>query len=430
VAASKEVVMPAVPRPLTAGSLLSLCLLAGTAQAAPTPYVATVVHAEAEVRCKPSTKPELYPTNRLPQGTRVLVLEERGDGWLAIQPPPGSFSWVNVTQVERIVPTQTNWVVKNDGTPVLIGSEFVRERPTVEGVRLARGTQVRVVGQQEVDGNTAWLPIDPPPGEVRYVRAEAVAMAAPLPNATPAPTPATPVSRIVPAPTAKYGYDDQSRTSASPAATLNIPAATPTNAPSLPANATPWQKAEYLERQGRYDDAIRIYDQLGQDLKRDYPEWADFAAKRANFLRHGGRTPLNLPASRSSADVRASTFQPAAVSVPEPAVPQVRLAAPTDTTATVAPATTTSRTASWSSPQPSTGGLHPSGAGHLARAGRSVNGLPTYRLETNGGIWYVTPAQGVDLEAFVDHNVECFGTAQYNGELRANYMVVSRVQPM
>ena len=56
--------------------------------------------------------------------------------------------------------------------------------------------------------------------------------------------------------------------------------------------------------------------------------------------------------------------------------------------------------------------------------------LPTYRLETDGGTWYVTPAQGVDLEAFVEHTVECFGAARYDGELRANYMVVSRVQPM
>ena len=430
--------MPAAARFPAAASVLALCLFAGTAGAAPTPYVATVVHAEAEVRCKPSTKPELYPTNRLPQGTRVLVLEERGDGWLAIQPPPGSFSWVNAKQVERIVPTQANWVVTGDGTPVLIGSEFVRERPTVEGVRLARGTQVRVIGQQEVDGDTAWLPIEPPAGEVRYVRAEAVTVAAPLPNAAPAPVPAAPVSRTVPDSTVKNSYGEQSRTSASPGgnvgttATLNIPAATSTNAPALPANATPWQKAEYLERQGRYEDATRIYDQLAHDLKRDYPDWADFAAKRAAYLRRGGQTPLNVPAPQASADVRSSTFQPAAaVAAPtqDPAAPQVHLAAPTDTTPAAQPAGPT-RTSSWSSPQPSTGGLHPSGPGRLAKAGRSVNGLPTYRLETNGGTWYVTPAQGVDLEAFVNQNVECFGTAQYNGELRANYMVVSRVQPL
>src|SRR5262249_6077533 len=161
-----------------------------------------------------------------------------------IQPPPGSFSWVNLKMVERIVPTQANWVVKNDSTPVLIGSEFVRERPTVEGVRLARGTQLRVVGQQEVDGDTAWLPIEPPAREARYVRAEAVAVAAPLPSATPAPVPATPVSRSDQAPAVKYSAGDQTSTSASPGgtvattATLTIPAATPTNAPALPANAT------------------------------------------------------------------------------------------------------------------------------------------------------------------------------------------------
>src|SRR5262249_51804141 len=155
----------------------------------------------------------------------------------------------------------------------------------------------------------------------------------------------------------------------------------------------------------------RIYDQLAHDLKRDYPDWADFAAKRAAYLRRGGRTPPNVPAPPASAGGRASTFQPAApraAPTPEPAAPPAPPAAPTDTTPAAQPAGPT-RTSSWSSPQPSTGGLHPSGPGRLAKAGRSVNGLPTYRLETNGGTWYVTPAQGVDLEAFVNQNVECFG---------------------
>src|SRR6266542_1503791 len=119
--------MPHIPRSRTLGSLLTLCLCAATVRAAPTPYVATVVQAEAEVRCKPTTKAELYPTNRLRQGSRVLVLEERSDGWLGIQPPEASFSWVNAKQVERIVPTQPNWVVKTATVPVLIGSELIRE---------------------------------------------------------------------------------------------------------------------------------------------------------------------------------------------------------------------------------------------------------------------------------------------------------------
>jgi hypothetical protein len=412
--------------------VLALCLLPAIAQAAPTPYVATVVTASAEVRCKPSAKAEMYVTNRLLQGARVLVLEERADGWLGIQPPPGSFSWVSAQSVARIVPTQCNFAVQSDNVPVLIGSDFLAERPTVEGVRLVRGTQVRVIGAQHLDGDTAWLPIDPPPGELRYVRAEAVAMAAPLPSAASPAVAAAPVGRAAQA-LPERPVPAQTYTTASPGgtvganATLNIPVPTASNAPAPPANATPWQKADYYERQGRYEDAARTYEQLAQDLKRDYPKWSDFAAKRADYLRKGGRTPANLP--QSTADTRYSTFQPAApVSAPAPEQPpQVRLAAPPDPTAAAAgPA----QTSSWSSPQVNNDGLFPSGVGQLARSGRTVNGLPTYRLEVNGGAWYITPAKGVDLEPFVNQNVECFGTAQYSGELRANYMVVSRVQPM
>jgi hypothetical protein len=408
------------------GSLLALCLCAGTLRAA-TPYVAAVVQADAEIRCKPSLKPELYATNRLPQGSRVLVLEERSDGWLGIQPPPGSFSWINASQVERIVPTQSNWVVMNDNVPVLIGSELVRQRPTVEGIRLARGTQVRVIGHPEKDGTTAWLPIDPPAGEIRYVRVEAVrSVLAAQPSVMPANPPV-----MQPKPVESFAAV---RTSASPGsgdtpttAALAIPTPSAVAPPS--ANASAWDKVRYLEQQGRWDDAVRMYDQLAHDLQHTNTDWANFAAQRAAWLRSGHHDVLSLPATQPASY---STFQPEA----RPSSPTVQPPPPSSARLSVPPeaasantASPPNQTASWSSPQASTAGLLSKGPGRLVRSYFKVNGAPVYRLETLDGFVYVAAAPGIELESSVDHNVTVFGTTQYSPEMRVYYMVVSRVQP-
>jgi hypothetical protein len=403
--------------------LLALPLCAASLPAAQTPYVATIAAIEAEVRCKPSTKPELYPTNHLHQGTRVLVLEERTDGWLAIQPPEDSLSWVNLKQVQRIVQTQNNWVVASDNVPVLIGSRLVNQRPTVEGLRLARGTQVHSIAAPLLDGDTQWLPIDPPAGEVRYILARDVAPAAnqtppaPAPVADPARTP-TPVIAVSRTPTP---------TPATPS--LSIPNATgPT--PALPANADPWEKGRWLITQRRYDEAIQQFEYLAKvSRQRGTPkdlEWADYSMKMAIYARQEKANAGTTNDPRST-----STFQPASrLSSPAPQqqpLPDVRLSGPVDPTAP-APAPTTTQT-NWSSPPAATTETHKTSVGTLVKAGMPINNQPAYTLKTNDGSrWYVQAGPGVDLESLVDRDVECYGKAVYWGDWRANYMVVSRVQ--
>src|SRR5262245_4278467 len=71
-------------------------------------YTASVVPLEAEVRCGPGNSPRLYPTNRLKKGDRVEVVRELQDGWLAIKPPPGSFSWINMRFLQDRKSTRLN----------------------------------------------------------------------------------------------------------------------------------------------------------------------------------------------------------------------------------------------------------------------------------------------------------------------------------
>ena len=42
--------------------------------------------------------------------------------------------------------------------------------------------------------------------------------------------------------------------------------------------------------------------------------------------------------------------------------------------------------------------------------------------------YYVTAQPGVNLDPYLGKRVECYGEAIYSGDLRANYMRVSRVE--
>jgi hypothetical protein len=67
--------------------------------------------------------------------------------------------------------------------------------------------------------------------------------------------------------------------------------------------------------------------------------------------------------------------------------------------------------------------------GQLRRSGRGRFNKPTYVLEAERGpLMYANPAPGVDLDPYVGRNVELIGTAAYDGELRANYMVVTQIR--
>src|SRR5258708_5309960 len=106
--------------------------LAQTAQAQTLPAEMVVTLPQVEVRSGPTTK--YQATSVLKQGDRVLVLRQSKDqpGWLAIQPPAGSFSWINAKYVKLVNP-RTGYVDIDDApAPVLPGSAVVNKAPDVE----------------------------------------------------------------------------------------------------------------------------------------------------------------------------------------------------------------------------------------------------------------------------------------------------------
>lgn len=217
----------------------------------PVPDVRTVTAPQAQVWCGPSTSDGLYPTNLLRQGDRVQVERELDSGWLVVRPPAGSFSWINNRFVQYVSSKYANYVVTHDGhdVPVLIGSSLKMDRPTKIGVKLPRGAQVRVIGRGMTDEEGTWLPIEPPEGEVRYLRKEACGRRA--------------------------GSVNDGRTVAYASGSSPVQA---------PDGDTLWRDAQKADNAGRLADAIRLYRLAGDANLSVNPSRAEEAYKRAHWI--------------------------------------------------------------------------------------------------------------------------------------------------
>jgi hypothetical protein len=363
-------------------------------------YTAVVKDAVAEVRCGPSDDSKMYATNQLRQGAVVEVVGERDAGWLAIKPPLGSFSWISLILLER--DNDRIWhVVAHDDTavPVRIGSELINEKPTVEGARVSRGSIVVAVGKEKVADDGKWLPIEPPPGEVRYIKAAAVVRTQAVAQANPSPPP-------------PGSWDGQ------PPATRGLPAAQPTGQPppSLPSPANAgtdplWAAAQEDEQAGRFVDAEQKYVQLAQKFFKENHDLAMQFCNRAHFLRE----------RRTAAS---SAYPPTDAHNPVPTNPSGQQAS-FHVTSCPQQGQTSCYTQGQAEPRSSP-------PGRLRLAQRAVDCKRTYALESSQGqlLMYVVPQQGVDLEAYLDHNVELYGPLVYRMDLRAQYMLVTQVKPL
>jgi hypothetical protein len=372
--------------------------------------VRTVVQDEALVRCKPGEGPQIYATNRLRRGATVRVLRELPDGWLEIAPPPGSFSWINTRFLERVNPSQpTWWVVTHPDVrvPVLVGSELIKDhRPTVEGTRLQRGAQVKQFGATLADSEGTWLSIYPPPGEVRYLRAEAVSKGPLVKGSEPSTVKAV----------ASVPGTNPAQATSSPTPAASVPA---------PSVDSLWSRAQQAEREGNLAQAIKLYEELARAVYATNQPLAVDALNRAAYLRNPNRQPAN-PAARAS-ETRYSSGPPEGRLAPLAAEP-----GPTPTTRLNAPQKPGDPVARPASSGTENGNWPSSGPGWLRRAGRNVDYQPTYVLENSQGIprFYIIPQAGLQLEPYLHRNVEVFGPTVYRGELRANLMTAVRIKEL
>ncbi len=127
------------------------------------PYAAQIIPDQAYVRSGPG--PDFYPTAKLRKGQQVTVYQHDRDGYCAIRPPEGSFSWVAAEDVD--LRGDSVGEVLEDRVPSRVGSRFSTIRDVVH-IRLNRGERVRVIGERTLRGKK-WFKVQPPSGEFRWI---------------------------------------------------------------------------------------------------------------------------------------------------------------------------------------------------------------------------------------------------------------------
>ena len=373
------------------------------------PFTARIILPNAEVRSGPGSDSKLYGTNNLKAGDVITVVQERPDGWLAIRPPDGSFSWVQSKYLQRIVATQPNYLVQtNDGNkvPVYIGSAVLNTKPTLESARLTRGSQVKSLGAAQSDGKENWIPIVPPENELRYIRCEAIGKQAVQANPTPATVPATPPNPV------------------SSNTIVNANSAVP----NCDANQR-WSQAISAETAGQSTEAIRLYSQIGQDFACSQPMFASQAYGRAVWLRD------------CASKGKTNTVQACAPGQPKltnkalvQAVSNSQNNAPTAPIGS-APVANMVPQSNGPSPTPvksiNSGSGSGMGPGFLRKAGRPQSYEPSYYIESQQGrpLIYLAPAPGQNLDLFINQRVEVSGPTTYRSDMRAYVMTVYQIQP-
>jgi SH3-like domain-containing protein len=149
-------------------SLLILCFASfSTAE----PYTARITADGAAVRSGPGI--DFYPVLQLQTGDKVEVYYEQ-DGWCAIRPPIGSFSWVSAEYID--FGSGNIGTVLADGLASRIGSHDSDDCEIVQ-VTLKKGETVLILERREMPENSVspvWLKIAPPSGEFRWLHKSAL----------------------------------------------------------------------------------------------------------------------------------------------------------------------------------------------------------------------------------------------------------------
>jgi uncharacterized protein YgiM (DUF1202 family) len=126
-------------------------------------YVAEVTGNDVFVRSGPGT--QFYQCGKLYAGDRVQVVKSQ-QGWSAIVPPPGCFSWIAMQYVSINLQNPTMGVVTGDNVGVYTGSDTEEAKySTSKQVVLSRGQMVKLLGEEKDD----YYKIAPPQGACLWV---------------------------------------------------------------------------------------------------------------------------------------------------------------------------------------------------------------------------------------------------------------------
>jgi hypothetical protein len=212
------------------------------------------------------------------------------------------------------------------------------------------------------------------------------------------------------------------------------PGSTPQAKPTV--NHPLWTQAEAAERDGRFDEAEKLYFQLARVMNEPGGDHdvANLCYTRIHMIREKKRggptssrgvdsprgassgvqpaalTASSTPTTRDDRDSRATLLPPVAERSPTPRPESTRPTTP---------------------PEQGDEGPRWSGPGTLQRTVLSLDGRQTYALETGPGAVriYAVGDEGVDLSRYWKRKVDLYGTVQNHPNASKPYMVVTKVEP-
>ena len=346
--------------------------LGGTAAADPPRRTATVDVNVLEVMSGPSFS---FPAvGQLRKGDTVIVLQEEA-GFVAIQPPPGSVSWIKQIHLARVEPGENgkaNVPVAVEQAEVIAGTDVSGKITNRVTMKLPKGTIVETVGPVLRVDNTSWYPITPPEGDVRWIAKNALRSAS--------------ITAIAPAPS--YRPDTPAFT-VSGSEGSRADAVTRPAVASLPRALTDhrlWSQASSAEKSGDYTSARSLFARIYQDL------WDQKAERDAIVICYNRYTRCDeLVKKGSGGSGRTGTDAP------------VKQAAG----------------GKWSDP------------GYLQELQKVyVDGQQVFSLQDDRGnvLYYVTAVSGINLRNYAGKRVQLYGAVSQRPELYRPHIAVERVE--
>ena len=386
-------------------AVLVLAALPATAFAQNGPYLAVV--ADAEVRMRAGESDRFPDAGTLYRGTRVFVDHEESGGWLAIQAPPGSVSWVQMTFLEFDArkPLPENAMVTDEVTLVAGRVGFAQPLMEVRRTKVPAGTVLTVIGEKAVQDGKTYYPVAPPYGDFRYIPKSSVQSerAANTSFSVRTTDTSNPAGAVPAAATGTPGI-------AAPAGGFpTAPTGTARLSPTV--NNPLWAQAETAEREGRSSDAERLYFELARVMNEPGGERdvADLCYTRIHKLREKPRTGV-------------------AASLPPAREDRTTLAPPSREAVTLPPAAKDTRPAT-TVPAAERGEWSKSAV--LVKANIAIDGQQTYALETSPGnvLAYVIGASGLELERYKNRRIVVFGTTANRRGVSKPVIVATAVDP-
>jgi hypothetical protein len=397
-------------------------------------YFATVVDPEVTLRAGPSDKfPE---TATLPKGAQLIVVKEESNGWLAVRAPDGklySMSWVQGSFIDfnPTKPIPQPVTVHGETTITLAAGQIGLAQPlSIRRTEVPSGTGLVVIGTKVQFEGRWWYPVLPPEGDYRYVPKQALKIDKPAHTTftvhdTLSPAGGLPTGSAGSLPVVGTGGMSSSLPPEGPVVPrVSLPpeGPAPATAPSKPVVQHPlWAQAEAAERDGRLDDAEKLYFQLARLMNEPGGDHdiANMCYSRIHSLREKKRNASGVTPSSGVAPASGGTSSSVTAPTPRPT-----LGEPTK------PASGTQSSGSGASSAPvADDGPRWTGQGRLRRSAMAFDGRRTYILEASPGVtaMYAVGGQGIDLEKYVSKNVNLYGVVGPYRGISKPYVVVTGV---